>query len=343
MGWVASNSTIFVIKTIHASDMTKRKTELQIKNILAYYDKQVESGSTKPQLDTSSKYNISRQTVSSYLKKRDNPIEEPPKDNTNITIREIIAEKELDKQLNEEQGGRIENAHTENIVKHLFEKYPKKAKKLLDKNYERVLEQTFRELEIEAPIKDIEALKEGYSINDLLKSPPTEIEKLTQRAETEKKKAEIMKAKNEMYDMETDKYDTEFAQIIAKDGLQRAKNEEQIDGIHSNEEVIENPYFNKEFDEMWSEMSNLYLESTILHNPNVFAFKKRQFLLKWSYRLAKTREIKQLRVERKQEYNEGEQEILEQRLRRLPTEALEVLELVYNKGIKDGGVNTNRF
>ena len=100
---------------------------------------------------------------------------------------------------------------------------------------------------------------------------------------------------------------------------------------------------NKEFDEMWSEMSNLYLESTILHNPNVFAFKKRQFLLKWSYRLAKTREIKQLRAERKQEYNEGEQELLEQRLRRLPTEALEVLELVYNKGIKDGGVNTNRF
>ncbi|KKN19007.1 hypothetical protein LCGC14_0949940 [marine sediment metagenome] len=323
--------------------MPKKITPLQIKNILKYYDSQVALGLNNPQFATAEKYKLSRQTIANYIKKRDNPTEEAPKDNINTNIREFIAYKELDKQFNEEQGGRIENVHIENIAKHLFEKYPKKAKKLLDKNYERALEQTFRELEIEAPIKDIEALKEGYSINDLLKSPPTEIEKLTQRAETEKKKAEIMKAKNEMYDMETDKYDTEFAQIIAKDGLQRAKNEEQIDGIHSNEEVIENPYFNKEFDEMWSEMSNLYLESTILHNPNVFAFKKRQFLLKWSYRLAKTREIKQLRAERKQEYNEGEQEILEQRLRRLPTEALEVLELVYNKGIKDGGVNTNRF
>ncbi|KKN51795.1 hypothetical protein LCGC14_0618950 [marine sediment metagenome] len=327
-----------------------RKTPSQIKNILKEYDELKASGNESPQIQIATKHKIARQTLSKWVKNRDNPSKEAPKDNTNITIREIIANKELDKQFNEGEGGRIQNIPSENVAKHLFEKYPKRAKELLDKNYEWALDLTFKELEVGIPSKDIEALREGYSLSDILndnRSPHTEIEKLTKDAETIKKRAEltkaqreIMKAKNDMYDMETDKYGMEIAQYIAKDGAERIKGTEQ--SVQYNAEELENLYFNNEFEEMWSEMSNLSLESAIPHNPAVFNFKKRHFLLKWAYRLARANEIKQLKAERKRDNEEMEQGLLERRLTRLPTEALEVLELVYDKKW-NGDIDANRF
>ncbi len=173
--------------------MPKRKSVLQIINILKYYDDRVESGSSKPQLETAEKYKITRQTVSNYIKKRDNPTEDFPQDVNTDTATIIVAEKKLDEQFNEEHGGRIENARTENIVRYLEEKYPKRAKELLDKNYEKALELTFRELEVVVPSKDIKDLREGFNLADVLNDNRTPIT-LTQKVKEKKAQAELMEA-----------------------------------------------------------------------------------------------------------------------------------------------------
>ncbi len=277
--------------------MPKRKTELQIKNILSYYDERKASGSKSPQLETASKYKITRQTVSNYVKKRNNPSGKSKKENTNITIREIIAEKELDKQFNEESGGRIENVLTENVTKHLFEKYPKKAKEILDKNYEWALQQTFNELEKKLPSKDLEALREGYDIKELLSEPLT----LSKRAKEKEAEANIIEAEKRIKLAESVIMEEEGVQHLIKEQVDTIKEAEE----QSNIEESESLYYDANYEEMYDDFMNVYFYVKNPNNNKGYAVQLiEKFGLKWAFRRAQAEEVRQLRVEKEQEESE---------------------------------------
>ncbi len=231
---------------------------------LTYYHKRVEEGSKTSVADTLKQFKkLRRSTLNTWIsQEKDNPSKEAPKDNTNITIREIIAEKELDKQFNEGEGGRIQNIPTENVAKHLFEKYPKRAKELLDKNYEWALDLTFKELEVGIPNKDIEALKEGYSLSDILtdKRKPLTID---DNIEQTRKEQELSVAK-----------------------MDNIVTGEQLDTIQkafeNPEKQIEAPQFKKFFDMETMDSLKLLLEFQALLpslTPQQQAYYKKKFMI----------------------------------------------------------------
>ena len=310
--------------------MPKRKTELQIKNILKYYDDKVASGSSKPQLDTATKYKITRQTVSNYLKKRDNTEEHH---NETETFAEIVAEKQLDEQFNEEHGGRIENARTENIVKFMEEKFPKRAKKLLDKNYERAIEETFQELEIGVPSKDIEDLREGVSLTDILNDNRRPLT-LTEQVEQKKAQADIIEADKRIELAKSVLLEEEGNQFVIEKGVKAIK------GMFEEQPIIEefeNLYYDDNYEEMYNDFISVY---SYVKDPNSNKSNSAQlfgrFVLKWSFKQAQAEEIKGKRAEVKQKVlKENENRLAVKRHRELEKYSDEELSELFNKSIGD--------
>lgn len=166
---------------------------------LAYYYDMLELDSKTPIADTLKKYKkLRRSTLNSWIKQGRNseshteasespesPIKENAptiKKDTTDTFTEIVAEKKLDEQFNEEHWNMIESPRVEGILKYMEEKYPKKAKELLTTNFKNAVELTFDNLEKGVPTKDIADLREGASLNEVLdnnRKPLTIDDKIT--------------------------------------------------------------------------------------------------------------------------------------------------------------------
>lgn len=165
------------------------------KKYLTYYHERVEGGSKTSVADTLRKYKkLRRSTLNSWIKQeKDNPPQEAKKEDTTNTYTEIVKEKKIDEQINEEHWEMINDPRLEKMLKVIEEEYPQ-AKELLKENFSQVVEKTLHELDAGVTAKDIKELRNGREINDILndnRKPQTIDEDIKQ----ETKEQELKKAK----------------------------------------------------------------------------------------------------------------------------------------------------
>lgn len=104
---------------------------------------------------------------------------------------------------------------------------------------------------------------------------------------------------------ETDIESERLTQHIVKVGAQRITGKEQSDDRDFNYGE-ENIKYNKEYEEMYDELMGLVLEESIPHNRAVLELKKKQFQLKWGFRIPQAEELRQLKAKRERAIAENE-------------------------------------